>query len=314
MKTMQKVGIVGGSGFIGSYVSKKFLSEDYYVRVGVTDLSNQEKYAHLKSLPNASNLELVQLDVRDENNLQTFMRDCEIVVHGGTPFQLDFEDPQRDLIEPTMRGTENFLNLVQHQSELRKIVFVASVAAYNTDFPMSPPENAPDHVISEVDPPHHSHESHPYAQGKYFADQAVRKYIAEHPDLGFEIASVSPVFVVGKPLSGRQDSTSVGMQYLFKNKIAPNDFVEMLYANDVEFAVVDVEDVAESIYRVAASTGNHGRNYLLTSESWRISDLSLMLNKQEPVGSARTVYSNALASSELGISFNPAKIPLNAYD
>lgn len=57
---MNTVGTVGGSGFIGSYVTRKFLQEGY-------------------------------------------------VVHCGTPFQLALADPQRDMYEPTVKGTEHFL-------------------------------------------------------------------------------------------------------------------------------------------------------------------------------------------------------------
>lgn len=41
---MKKIGIIGGSGFIGSYNTKKFLNEGYQVKVSTTDLSKKEKY------------------------------------------------------------------------------------------------------------------------------------------------------------------------------------------------------------------------------------------------------------------------------
>lgn len=47
---MTTVGIIGGSGFIGSYNTRKFLEEGYRVKVSTTDLSNRDKYAHLQAL------------------------------------------------------------------------------------------------------------------------------------------------------------------------------------------------------------------------------------------------------------------------
>lgn len=38
-----------------------------------------------------------------------------------------------------------------------------------------------------------------------------------------------------------------------------------------------------------------------------------MLNHETPAGAARMVYSNALASQELGMQFQPAHVPLNEY-
>ena len=59
---MKTVGIVGGSGFIGSFVTQKFLREHYKVRVSATDISKQEKYQHLRGLENAANLEIVPVN------------------------------------------------------------------------------------------------------------------------------------------------------------------------------------------------------------------------------------------------------------
>ncbi len=136
---------------------------------------------------------------------------------------------------------------------------------------------------------------------------------ADNPDLNFEISSVSPVGVMGKSLSQREDSTSTGLQFLFKNKIAPDPFIQMFYDNDIEFALVDVADVAEGVYSAATTEGIHGKNYLLSSESYRVSDISLMLNNQEPKGKSRIVYNSSLAKNDLAITFNPAKVPLNQF-
>ena len=58
---MKTVGIIGGSGFIGSYNTKKFLTEGYKVKVSSTDISKEEKYSHLR-LPKSENLEIVGLN------------------------------------------------------------------------------------------------------------------------------------------------------------------------------------------------------------------------------------------------------------
>ena len=77
--------------------------------------------------------------------------------------------------------------------------------------------------------------------------------------------------------------------------------------------VVDVADVAEGVYKAATTTGIHGRNYLLSSESYQVSDINLMLNNKEPEGKPKIVYSNTLAKKELGMNFKPAQIPLKQF-
>lgn len=310
---MKRVGIIGGSGFIGSYNTKKFLEEGYEVRVSATDLSKKDKYDHLWQLPNADHLEIVALKVEDKAALLEFLAGCSIVVHGGTPFQLDVKDPQSELFDPTIKGTINFLEAVHQTPGIEKVVIVASVAAYNAGFPMPPAGKATGEQFDEEDEPYMHEEHHPYGQAKFMANQTVNNFIADHPALEFEIVSVSPVMVIGKSLSTRQDSTSTGIQYLFKNKIAPNPFIQMLYDTDVEFALVDVSDVADAIFKAAVTKGNHGRNYLLSSESYKVSDIHLMLNNAAPVNPPHILYSNALAKKELGIHFNAASIPLAQY-
>ena len=310
---MKTAGIIGGSGYIGSYVTKRFLEEGFKVRVSATDIKKKKKYDHLKQLPGAENLEIVPLDTRDVASLKTFVDGCNVVVHGGTPFQLDVNDAAKELFEPTIKGTENFLNVIHESSTVRKVVIIASVASYNTGYPMPVPEKPADYLYTENDEPHLNEEGHPYAQAKYHADQTVRKFVADHPDSDVEIVSVFPVGVMGPALSMRDDSTSMNLQYLFKNKIAPNPFVQMLYDNDMEFAIVDVRDVAEGIYRAATTDGLHGKQYYLSNESWKVSDMTRMLNNEPVQEKRRFVYSGKNAERDLGISYKPAKISFGDY-
>jgi len=310
---MKTVGIIGGSGYIGSHITKKFLSQGYRVRVGTTDLTKSEKYQHLQSLPHAEHLEMVQMDVQKKDELNAFLDGCDLVVHGGTPFQLDVEDAQRDLFDPTINGTVNFLEAIQGVSTIEKVVIIASVAAYNTDFPMLPPGKGPNDQVSEKDAPYMSKESHPYAQAKFIANSTVSKFITDNPKLGFDVISVSPVGVMGPALSQRADSTSMGVQYLIKNWIAPNPFIQMIYDNDVEWSVVDVVDVVEAIFTAATTKIIHGRNYLLASESYHVSDIHKILNGKDPVNAPRVVYDSGLAQKELGMTFRPARKTLENY-
>jgi dihydroflavonol-4-reductase len=193
------------------------------------------------------------------------------------------------------------------------VVFIASVAAINTNFPQLPAGKAEGDTINEADTFYFSEENHPYAQAKFIANRVVDQFIADNPDPGFEITTVSPVGVMGKAMSAREDSTSMGIQFLFKNKIAPNPFIQMFYDLDVNWALVDVADVGEATYKAAITKNIHGKNYLLSSESYRISDISLMLNQQPPAGKPTVVYSNELAKKDLGMTFKPASVPLHNY-
>lgn len=310
---MKKVGVIGGSGFIGSHVTKAFLNNGFEVKVSATDISNESKYEHLMEFSQSDHLYISELNVEDKSALREFVKDCDIVIHGGTPFLLDVKDPKTELFDPTIKGTENFLEVINDTPSIEKVVFIASVAAYNTNFPMPSGDKSITDTISETDTPFMSEESHPYAQAKFIANQTVNEFIKSHSNLDFEITSVSPVAVFGKSLSNREDSTSTGLQFLFKNEIAPNPFVQMLFDTDAEFAIVNVKDVAKCIYKAATISGLHGKNYLLSSETYPVSDVTLMLNGQPPKNKAKIIYQNQMAERQLGINFESVKETLSQY-
>jgi dihydroflavonol-4-reductase len=310
---MKTAGIIGGSGYIGSYVTQTFLKEGFKVKVSARDITKKKKYRHLEKLEHSKNLGIYPVDVTDIASLRTFIDGCDILVHGGTPFQLDVKDPTKELFEPTIKGTENFLKVVQLSLSVKKVVLVASVAAYNTGYPMPVKGRPDDYLYTETDEPHLNDEGHPYAQAKYYADQVVQKFIKDNPDSDIEIASVYPVGVMGPALSNRDDSTSMGLQYLFKNRIAPNPFVQMLYDHDMEFAIVDVRDVANGIFRAATINGLHGKQYYLSNESWKVSDISRMLNNETVQNEPRFVYSGKNAERDLGITYKPASVSFADY-
>lgn len=310
---MKKAGIIGGAGFIGSHITKRFLETGFDVKVSTTNISNQEKYKHLMELNHADHLHISELNVEDKKQIEEFVKDCDIIVHGGTPFQLDFKDPKLELFDPTIKGTENFLAVLKNTPSIEKAVFIASVAAWNTNFPLPAGGKTPSDTFSENDTPFISEESHPYAQAKFIANQTVNNFIENNPNLDFEITSVSPVMVMGKSLSNREDSTSTGLQFLFKNKIAPNPFIQMFYETDTELAMIDVKDVAEAVYKAATTSQLHGKNYLLSSETYPVSDVTRMLNNQNPKHTPKIIYQNKMAIHELGLSIQSVKSSLNQF-
>lgn len=307
---MKTVGIIGGSGFIGSYITQKFLTETYFtsglteqnykVRVSATDITKSEKYLHLICLPNSKNLRIIPLDVLNMADLKTFIAGCDILIHCGTPFVLDSRNPERDLFEPTVKGTQNVLRVISSTPGLTKVIFVASATTHHVKHASN---------AAEVPKPFQYPPLRDYNQAKQLADELVRNYIDNHSENIPEIVTVSPVFVTGKAISERTDATSTTLQSLAKNENTDNPLVRMLFELDSEIAIVDVSDVADSIYKAVITPGLHGKHYLLSRESWHISDLSRMLNGLSPLGQARVSSASSQATSELGVYFQPFPVP-----
>ena len=113
-----------------------------------------------------------------------------------------------------------------------------------------------------------------------------------------------------RPLSKTRKSESVQSQVVFKKNEAPTPLIQMLFDMDVEFAMVDVEDVAKAIYRAAIKENNHGEKYLLSSESFRVSDIHRIMNDQKPKKTSIIRYSGKKAEEDLDFTFRPVNIPL----
>jgi len=102
--SMTKVGSIGGSGFVGSYSIQKFLQQGHKIKVSTTDLSNKGKYRHQLNLPNAENLELVQLNVENKQELthspqkDTFLNRLYILTKTSSTLTIKF----------TIRGNSHF--------------------------------------------------------------------------------------------------------------------------------------------------------------------------------------------------------------
>lgn len=310
---MEKAGIIGGAGFIGSSITKVFLEENYRVKVSVTNRADTKKYEHLMNLPNACNLEISGLNVMDPASIKEFITGCDVLVHGGAPFQLQFEDSQKELFEPIVYGTENFLNVIMNSRPLNKVIILSCINAYNTSFPLPADDKAPDHLYTEEDAPFMHERNHPYSQARFYADQTVREFIATNPKLDFEIVSLFPTFVVGNPLSGRDSSTSVRVQNILKRNPVPFIFPDKMYDDTAKLAMVTISDVAKAVFKAAQSNGLHGGNFILSSESWKISDISLMLNNRLPAGKPTALYCNEMASRALGMTFKPVNKALRKF-
>ena len=76
----------------------------------------------------------------------------------------------------------------------------------------------------------------------------------------------------------------------------------------------DVRDVADAVNKAATISGIHGKNYLLSSETYTVSDLTLMLNGQKPKRTSKIIYQNGLAQRELKLSFRPVSKTLDDYN
>ena len=160
----------------------------------------------------------------------------------------------RDLIEPATSGTRNVLETANRCPSVRRVVLTSSVAAiYGDAIDMAGTEAG---CFDESHWNETSNERHqPYSYSKTRAEQLAWE-IAANQDR-WDLVVVNPGLVIGPALSAHANSESVRIM---------RDFGTGFYrlgAPKLEFAVVDVRDVADGHVRAAVIPEASGRHILV---------------------------------------------------
>lgn len=123
--------VTGATGYIAGWVVKNLLDKGITVHAPIRNLSNKEKRAHLDELAENSSgqIKYFESDLLIENSYKEAMKGCELVIHTASPFVMDSKDPQKEVIDPALIGTQNVLKTVNEVESVKRVVLTSSVAA-----------------------------------------------------------------------------------------------------------------------------------------------------------------------------------------
>ena len=262
----QTILVTGGTGYIGSWVVKYLLESGHNVRMPVRDLNNKEKYDFLVDISELSpgKLELFEADLLKMGSYDKAAEGCDTIIHVASPFILKVKDPQKELVDPAVKGTENVLGAASRSKTVKKVVLTSSVAAVygdNADMGEQGLEILTEEHFNKTSSLSHQ----PYSFSKVEAEKKAWEIAGQQSQ--WKLVVLNPSFVVGPPLSTTTNSESIKLiNDILSGKLRTG--VAELY-----FGFVDVRDVARAhIY--CAENGAQGRHIL----SERVTDLLSMVN------------------------------------
>jgi len=325
------VAVTGGSGFIAAHIIKQLLESGYRVRATVRGA--ESKYPYLTTLEGASErLQLLQADLTSEGAFDQVVAGCDYVMHTASPYIVNVKDPQRDLVDPAVHGTENVLRSCAKATSVKRVILTSSMAAI-TD------EASNEKTFSETDWNTKSNlKRNPYYYSKTLAERAAWTFV-EKQQPGFDLVVINPFMVIGPSLGpGLNES----------NKIFA-DMMSGVYPTlmSVKWGIVDVRDVAKA-HILAMQTPEAQGRYLVSNETMTMTEVvaylkSLgytqyklpkvnlatpfgnkvmkLLSYTQPKGSGSYMrshigkdmrYNNAKVKSELGLEFISAKESIQA--
>ncbi|MGO1117500.1 SDR family oxidoreductase [Rhodovibrionaceae bacterium A322] len=259
----QKVLLSGASGFIGSHTVERLLSRGHEVVGTVRNPSDSSKVSHLQALAGAEDrLSLVPADLTDEDPFSDYM-DVDVVMHVASPYVLNVKDPQRDLVDPAVKGTLSMLRAAAGSSRIKRVIVTSSMAAV-TDEPDG-------RVLTEKDWNSKSSLSrNPYFYSKVRSEQAAWKFMEEEKP-AFDLVVINPHMVTGPSMTADINTSN-------QNLI---DIVSGQYPAviDMTLCIVDVRDVADAHVAAMETPEAEGR-YLCSSGTMTIEALVALLRKE----------------------------------
>lgn len=256
MTTIDKskpVMITGANGYVASWLVKKLLEEGITVHAAVRNPDSDKKVGHLKGIAeNAKgDLKFFKADLLTPGAYKEAMEGCELVYHTASPYTLSVKNPQKDLIDPALNGTENVLNTAKEVPSVKRVVVTSSCAAIYTD--AIDTVNAPGgRLTEEVWNTTASLDYQPYSYSKTLAEKKAWE-IANTQDR-WDLITINPSGVFGPSLNPG-NTTSESMNIL---KMLGGGEMKM-GAPKLGIGVVDVRDVAEAHYQAGYTPDAHGR-------------------------------------------------------
>jgi len=259
--------VTGAAGFIGSHVVRELLGQGFVVRATVRNPTNAE---FLKGLPGADNLEIVQMDLLERESVDTAVAGCENVIHCAAALYVGAKDPQREVVDPSIQGTQNLLDAIDASGGVSRFIHTSSVAAVRRN------ESKDGQTFSNADwCDDASVESNAYGFAKAGAERLAREWVESKSDSDKpRYVSINPSIVFGPVMSERHLKGSMTIiDHLLKRK--PPVLLKM------HMNIVDVRDVASAHVR-ALTEGKDGGRYIVFNASMWMPEVNAVLRKQIP--------------------------------
>lgn len=262
--------VSGANGYVASWLVKKLLEEGLIVHAAVRTPENDKKVGHLKDIAKntTGELKLFKADLLTPNSYAEAMQGCELVYHTASPFTTNVKNPQNELIEPAVKGTENVLTTACKTTSVKRVVDTSSCAAIYTD--AIDTVNAPNGILTEeVWNKTASLKYQPYSYSKTLAEK--KAWEIANAQYQWDLVTINMSLVMGPALNPHQ-TTSESMNILKQL----GDGTMKSGVPRMGMGIVDVRDVAEAHYRAGFTPKAKGR-YITSGSNTDLLEMSTVL-------------------------------------
>jgi len=253
--TAAPVLVTGATGYVAGWIVKGLLEAGCTVHAPVRDPGNTAKLQHLNdAAANApGEIRYFKADLLEDGSYDEAMQGCAVVFHTASPFTVDVKDPQKELIDPAVKGTRNVLESANRTESVKRVVLTSSCAAIygdNADIANAPNGRLDESVWNTSSSIAHN----PYFYSKTLAEKEAWK-IAEAQER-WRLVVINPSLVIGPALQDRPTSESFNILRQIGGGALKSG------APRWGMGVVDVRDLADAHIAAGFEPEANGRNII----------------------------------------------------
>ncbi len=269
--------VTGASGFIGSHVVRDLLERGFRVRATVRDHQDESKTAHLKAMANGSpgQLEIVSANLLDDAVWDSAIAGCDLVFHVASAVFLAAKNPQAEIVDPAVKGTENVFAAIARAGTVKGVGLTSSIAAITST------ERRDEHLFSEDDWVEDATlETNPYGLAKKLAEKSAWRAREALPlERRYDMLVVNPVLVLGPAYTRVHLRSSLSVI----RDLARGAFKG---APRLGFGVVDVRDVTQAL--VGGVLAKKNGRFILHKEFLFMKEIAEIIKEEFPDRSVPT--------------------------
>nr|CAB3485852.1 unnamed protein product [Digitaria exilis] len=260
--------VTGGSGYIASALIKTLLEKGYAVKTTVRNPDDMAKNSHLKDLQALGPLTVLRADLEVEGSFDDAVAGCDYAFLVAAPVNLSSgEDPEKELIEPAVRGTLNVMRSCVKAGTVRRVVLTSSAAAVY----MRPELQGDGHVLDEdswSDVEYLRAEKPPtwaYAVSKVLVEKEASRFALEH---GISLVTVCPVITLGAAPSMNTNTSVPNSLSLLSGHEVWLGVLKVIERTSGSVPLCHVDDICRAelfVAEEAAAAGRYNCNALSTT-------------------------------------------------
>ncbi|WVZ87292.1 hypothetical protein U9M48_033949 [Paspalum notatum var. saurae] len=333
--------VTGGSGYIGSALIKLLLEKGYAVKTTVRNPDDMAKNSHIKGFQALGPLEVFRADLEEEGSFDEAVAGCDYAFLVAAPVNLESEDPEREVIEPAVRGTLNVMRSCAKAGTVKRVVLTSSVASI-----MVRPElqgdghvldeeswsdadrltatkplhwvrvhtphtfsSLPFHIRSFKRPGHSSVPSQAYQVSKVLVEKAACGSAEEH---GISLVTICPVVAVGAAPAPSVRTSVPSCLSLLSGDEAAFSVLRAIEAFGT-VALVHIEDLCRAELFVAEEEAAAGR-YLCCSLNTTVLQLARFLADKYPQYAVKTNLLSGELLERPRVCLSSAKLVREGFD